>query len=74
MTVVAVAADLPRDWRWRIVNHAGEVVRESSSTFQTLAAALAEGKRQMVEMNVVDLSMPVSHFRRSTSHLRQRGR
>jgi hypothetical protein len=72
MNVIAFAAAVPRDWRWRIVNHAGEVVQESSSTFPTIAAALAAGKRQMLEMNVVDRSVPASPVRRSTSHLRPR--
>ena len=72
MNVLAFTAELPRDWRWRIVNQAGEVVQESSSTFPTIAAALAAGKQQLLQMHVVDRSVPVSRVRRSTSHLRGR--
>ena len=72
MTVIAIAAAVARDWRWRIVTYAGEVVDESSSTFPTIAAALAAGKRTLSEMDVVDRSVPVSPVRRATSHLRRR--
>ena len=59
------------NWRWRIVNYAGEVVEESMETFLTIAVAVAEGTKRLTELNIVD--RPVS-FRnpRSTSHLRGR--
>ena len=67
------AFNTPKDpsWRWRIVNYAGEVIAESPDRFASIAAALADGGKKLVAMNVVDHSQPVN-WRRWTSHLRGR--
>lgn len=71
MQVAAFTTPTNPDWRWRIVNYAGEVIEESRETFATIASAVAQGAKRLAELNVVD--RPVS-FRnpRSTSHLRGR--
>ncbi len=69
MQVVAFSTATHPDWRWRIVNYAGEVVEESRETFATIAAAVERGKTRLEAMNVVDRSE--SHLSyRSTRHLR----
>jgi hypothetical protein len=58
------------DWRWRIVNYAGEVVEESHEGFSTIAAAVAMGTRRLAQLNVVDRSERRPIWRR-TPHLRR---
>ncbi len=69
MQVTAFSTPARPDWRWRIVNYAGEILEESHATFPTIAAAVAEGTARLVSLNVVDRSVP-SRMWRSTSHLR----
>jgi hypothetical protein len=71
MNVLAFSSPNRPDWRWRIVNYAGEMVEESQTSFATIAIAVAEGKRRLLEMNSPDHSVPRS-FYRSTTHLRSR--
>jgi hypothetical protein len=59
------------DWRWRIVNYAGEVIEESRETFPSISAAVAKGTERLVALNVIDHSAP-SRSWRSTSHSRVR--
>ena len=68
--VTAFCTPAKPDWRWRIVNYAGEIVEESRDSFRSIAAAVAKGTERLVELNVVDHSAPSRHWRRSTSHLR----
>ena len=69
MQVVAISGPGSRVWQWRIVSYAGDVIEESRDTFPTIATAVARGRVRMLEINIVDTSMPVRPFR-STSHLR----
>ena len=71
MQVTAFSTPKKPDWRWRIVNYAGDVVEESHTTFPTISAAVAKGTERLIAMNVVDHSEPTRHWR-STSHLRTR--
>ena len=41
MQVMAHWTPARPDWRWRIVNYAGELVEESHGTFPTIATAIA---------------------------------
>jgi hypothetical protein len=70
--VVAFSTPSRPEWRWRIVNYAGEMVEESYETFASIALATTEGRRRMNELGVEDLSRPAHAFLRSTSHLRSR--
>jgi hypothetical protein len=71
MQVTAFSTPMDPNWRWRIVNYAGETLEESRETFPTIASAVAQGTKRLLEMNIVDRSVAVrSH--RSTSHLRGR--
>jgi hypothetical protein len=71
MQVTAFSTPMDPNWRWRIVNYAGETLEESRETFPTIASAVAHGTKRLMEMNIVDRSVAVrSH--RSTSHLRGR--
>jgi len=71
MQVVAFSTPTNPHWRWRIVNYAGEVVEESHEIFPTIASAVAQGTKRLVQMNVVDRSEPVRGYR-STTHLQNR--
>jgi hypothetical protein len=71
MQVTAFATPAAPDWRWRIVNYAGEIIEESRETFPTIAAAVARGTERLVKLNIVDRSAPARNWR-STSHLRSR--
>jgi len=70
MPVTVFSTPAIRSWRRRIVNYAGETVAESHEGCPTVAAAVAQGTRRLIEMNVVDRSAPVRP--RSTSYLRGR--
>jgi hypothetical protein len=69
--VTAFSTPQRPDWRWRIVNYAGETIEESREFFPTIAAAVARGTAHLNRLNVVDKSAPVRAWR-STSHLRSR--
>lgn len=56
------------DWRWRIVNYAGETVEESSKGFATIALAMQDGRTRLSKMDV-DRSVPRPPYR-SGAHLR----
>ncbi len=71
MQVAAFSTPTHPDWRWRIVNYAGEVIEESRDFFPTIAKAVSHGSRRLAELNLVDHSTPVRGYR-STSHLRTR--
>jgi len=72
MQIVAVSTPSRPDWRWRIVNYAGEIIEESRETFPSIAAAVRVGVRRLREIDVPDRSSPAPSFYRSTSHLRRR--
>jgi len=69
MQVTAFSTPDRPDWRWRIVNYAGEVIEESRNTFLTIAAAVAEGTRRLTELNIEDRSVRPPRYR-SSAHLR----
>jgi hypothetical protein len=72
MQVIAFSTPSFPDWRWRIVNHAGEVIEESSRTFPSIVSAVTEGARRLRKLGDEDLSVRPNPFRRTTSHLRAR--
>jgi hypothetical protein len=69
--VIAFATLRSPDWRWRIVNYAGEMVEESLGSFSTIAEAVVAGGQRLRVIDVVDRSVPVNPYG-STSHLRAR--
>ena len=71
MQVAALSTPASPNWRWRIINYAGELIEESNETFPTIGTAVAQGTKRLVQMNVVDRSEAI-RTRRSTSHLRGR--
>jgi hypothetical protein len=71
MQVTAFNTSKNDDWRWRIVNYAGDTIAESRERFPSISAAVAQGEKKLAAMNVVDRSEPMN-WRRSTSHLRRR--
>jgi hypothetical protein len=56
MQVTAFSTAARPDWRWRIVNYAGEIIAESQEGFPTIAAALARGTKRLLRMHIVDRS------------------
>jgi hypothetical protein len=71
MQVIAFATPTRPEWRWRIVDYAGETVEESTSVFPTIAAAVGAGSSHLQKLDTVDRSVRVNPYRR-TSHLRAR--
>ena len=71
MQVTAFSSPSCPEWRWRIVNYAGEIVEESRDLFPTISTAVASGTKRLVKMNVVDRSVAQPAYR-TTSHLRRR--
>ena len=71
MQVTAFCTPATPDWRWRIVNYAGDVIEESRETYPSISAAVAKGTERLIVLNVVDRSAP-SRSWRTTSHLRAR--
>lgn len=47
MNVFAFSTPHRPDWRWRIVDAAGEVLEESSAAFPTIGQAMAAGTAQL---------------------------
>lgn len=72
MNVIAFSTPRRPDWRWRIVNYAGETVEESDATFATISRAVQEGAKRLERLNLTDRSVRPSPYHRSTSHLRTR--
>jgi hypothetical protein len=72
MQVLAYSTPSRPDWRWRIINYAGEVMEESRDTFRTIAGAVAQGTKRLEAMNVTDRSVPPPRYRRSTFYPRPR--
>jgi hypothetical protein len=60
MQVMAFSSPTHPEWRWRIVNYAGETIEESRDVFTTITAAVSQGTRRLVEMNVIDRSVAAS--------------
>ncbi len=71
MQVLAFSTPSRPDWRWRIVNYAGDVIEESSGSYPSIAIAVTMGAQRLQEVNVRDLSVRGNPYR-STSHLRNR--
>lgn len=70
MQVIAFSTPALPEWRWRIVNYAGEMIEESQGAFPSIESAVAEGSQRLREMDE-DHSVRPNPFRR-TSHLRIR--
>jgi len=68
MQVGAFTSPGESDWRWRIVNYAGETIEESHGGFATIALAMADGRKRLLLLDV-DRSVPRGPYR-STSHSR----
>jgi len=50
LNVAGVSVETGPQWRWRIVNGFGEILRESAASFPTLLSALADGRRTLVKL------------------------
>jgi hypothetical protein len=57
MQVGAFSTPGTPDWRWRIVNYAGETIEESPKSFPTIALAMKDGRTRLQKMDV-DRSVP----------------
>ena len=71
MQVTAFSTPGRPEWRWRVVNYAGEIIEESSTSFPTIAAALARGTERLGQMEADDRST-ATHG--SWTNARRRGR
>ena len=71
MRVAAFNTSKDADWRWRIVNYAGDTIAESHERFPSIGAAVAHGEEKLAAMKVIDRSEPVN-WRRSTHYRRRR--
>jgi len=69
MQVIAFATPAHPEWRWRIVDYAGQMVEESYAVFPTIAAAVDAGAERLVKLDTVDRSVRPNPYRR-TSYLR----
>ncbi|MBI2202478.1 MAG: hypothetical protein HYU41_01295 [Candidatus Rokubacteria bacterium] len=72
MQVVAFSTPSRPEWRWRIVNYAGETIEESRETFPSISSAVTEGTRRLQQIDEPDQSVRAQSFYRNTSHLRNR--
>ena len=71
MQVIAFCTVARPEWRWRIVDYAGEMIEESVSVFPTIASAVSAGNERLQKLDNVDRSVRANPYRR-TSHLRAR--
>lgn len=60
MQVTAVLTPDQPNWRWRIVNDAGEVIEESQDCFQNIGEAVAAGGKRLAKMEAADRSEPLT--------------
>ena len=67
MQVGAFARPGESDWRWRIVNYAGETIEESRRAFATIALAMADGRKRLVQLDV-DRSVPRGPYRSASQN------
>ena len=70
MQVAAFTTPAWPDWRWRIVDYAGQIVEESSQSFPSIAVAVAFGKRRLEELDIRDVAVRPNPYR--PSHWRTR--
>jgi hypothetical protein len=63
MQVGAFSSPSSPGWRWRIVDYAGAIIEESRELFPTIAVAVANGTKRLVQMNVVDHSVAPRLYR-----------
>ena len=68
MQVGAFTSPEESDWRWRIVNYAGETIEESHRRFASIALAMVDGRKRLGELDV-DRSVPRGPYR-SAAHPR----
>ena len=72
MNVLAFSTPRRPEWRWRIVNYAGEIIEESEATFPNIASAVAEGAKRLQSMDTIDRSTRPSPYIRQPSYPRTR--
>ncbi|MBI1847172.1 MAG: hypothetical protein HY294_16885 [Candidatus Rokubacteria bacterium] len=72
MHVLAFSTPSRPEWRWRIVNYAGDVIEESRTSFPTIARAVSAGGERLASLNIVDRSTRPTPYGRSTAFLRSR--
>jgi hypothetical protein len=58
VNVVAFSTPPVSAWRWRIVDAAGETLEESSTSFATIAAAMAAGTERLQVRTELDRPPP----------------
>jgi hypothetical protein len=68
--VIAFSTPLRPDWRWRIVDYAGEIVEESRASFPTIGSAVAEGTKRLDDMNAADRSRRPGLYARPRAYRR----
>jgi hypothetical protein len=64
MQVMAFSTPSNPEWRWRIVNNAGELVEESRHVYLSIEAAVTDGQQRIRELDIQDLSERAHPFRR----------
>jgi hypothetical protein len=72
VNVLAFSTPRRPDWRWRIVDYAGEMVEESGASYPTIGRAVAEGAKRLEDMNAVDCSTRPGLYARPRSRPRPR--
>jgi hypothetical protein len=66
MQVIAFSTPRSPDWRWRIVDYAGDMIEESYQTFASIEIAVADGNRRLREVDDRDsASRSTSSYRRA---------
>jgi hypothetical protein len=61
MDVVAFCSPGYPDWRWRIVDYAGQTVADSSGAFRTVGAAVAAAREHLDQLlDLADRSVPTA--------------
>lgn len=60
MQVMAFSTPANPEWRWRIMDYAGQIIEESRERFASISAAVAAGTEEVVRMRVTDRSEMMS--------------
>jgi hypothetical protein len=56
MQVIAFSTPARPEWRWRIMDFAGQIIEESRDGFATITAAVVAGTAHLVQLRVIDRS------------------
>ena len=72
MNVVAVSTPSSPEWRWRIMDYAGQMIEESDGTFLSIESAVTDGAKRVRARDDRDVRNMPSRSLRPRTYRRNR--